>query len=93
MGIEFFIGGWGLGFAIYVVLQLVTVVSIKRNWRVIAMLPVPIMIGVLLWTIYAYRSGSNLWPIVMIFASPLAILGVLVIWIAMWIAQKRDGAS
>lgn len=94
MGANFFLAGWGLGFTAYVVLQSLALVALTRNRRRrIALLPGPVMLGVFLWTMYAYQTGSNLWPIVMIFASPVAAIAVLTIWIAIWVEERRELAG
>jgi hypothetical protein len=91
--IEFFLAGWGVGFTVYSVLQLLAVVTLQHRRRVIVLLPAPVMLGVLVWTVFAYRNGSNLWPIIMIFASPLSVVGLIVLWISLRFAQKREAVS
>jgi hypothetical protein len=93
MDVEFFLAGEGLGFTIYVLLQCLVAMAIRGRRRVLALLPSPFMLGVLLWTIFAYRSESNLWPIVMIFTSAAAIFAVVVLWVGLGIVQKREGAA
>ena len=73
----FFLFGWGSTFAAYVVLQVLTVATLKGAVRYAALLPLPFMIGVAVVTVSAWHNQSNLWPIVMIFASPLALLYLL----------------
>lgn len=93
MGATFFFTGWGLGFTAYVVVQVVALLALRTTRRRrIALLPAPVMLGVVLWTIYAYQAESNLWPIVMIFASPLAAIAVLALWITMSFEARRDFA-
>lgn len=50
------------------------------------------MLCVLLYTIYAYKSDSNLYPVIMILASPPAAAALIVVWIALLVAQKREAA-
>ena len=93
MDIEFFAAGEGVTFTVYVVLQLLAAIAVRGRYRMLVWIPAPFMIGVLLWTIYSYRSGGNLWPIVMIFASPVAIVAVIVLWVALRVVQKREAAA
>jgi len=94
MGVRFFLSGWGLGFSAYVVVQVLALLALRTSRRRrISLLPAPVMLGVLLWTAYAYNADSNLWPLVMIFASPVAVIAVLAIGIAMWLEQRREIAA
>jgi hypothetical protein len=90
MSWEFFLRGWGVGFTIYAALQLVAVVTAPRGRRAVMMIPVPLMVAILLWTIYAYQVGANLWPLMIIFASPIACVGVVVTWVAVFLHERRD---
>ena len=45
------------------------------------MVPLLPMAAVLLYTIAAYRAGSNLFPLVLIFSSPPALLYLVVLMI------------
>jgi RHS repeat-associated protein len=92
MGLEFFLAGWGLGFTIYLVVQISAIVASRGKSLRIVSAPAPIMIVVLSWTVIAYQRESNLWPIVMIFASPLPAIAVVAIWIALRITKKREAA-
>ena len=89
MGIEFFLAGWGLGFTVYVILQALAAFTVRRR-RMLVLAPAPLMLGVLLWTIFAYRAESNLWPVVMIFSSPLAAIVVTALWVRLRIMQRRE---
>jgi hypothetical protein len=94
MGTSFFLGGWGLGFTAYVVVQVVALLALRKSSRRnLVLLPAPFMLGVLLWTVYAYQADSNLWPIVMIFASPMAVIAVLVTSIALRLTGRRHLAT
>lgn len=94
MGATFFLSGWGLGFTAYVVVQVLALLALRTTRRRrIALFPAPVMLGVLLWTLYAYQVESNLWPIVMIVASPMAAIAVIALWITMWLEARRDFAT
>jgi hypothetical protein len=47
---------------------------------------------VLLYTVVAFRAGSNLFPLVLIFTSPLALLYLLVVLFLRW-RRRPAGAS
>ena len=79
----FFFAGWGVGFTVYVVVQLAAVCSVRGRRRAIVAIPLPFMAAVFLWTDYAARKESNLWPVVMILTSPVAALTVVLLWVGM----------
>lgn len=94
MGSGFFLGGSGTAFAVYVLLQCLAVVTLRTTRRrLVVLFPAPAMICVLLWTVYAYHEDASLWPIVMIFGSPLAALAVIAVWIAMWVEERREATA
>jgi hypothetical protein len=90
--IPFFTFGWGIGFSVYVVLQIVAALAVRGKYRALVVLPMPFMVGVAVWTVYAYSQDGNLWPIAMIFASPLAAVAVSILWVAS-VASHRSGSS
>ena len=66
----------------YLVLQVVLLRRYRGGWRVAAAVPAGPMTGVLIYTVYAFQAGSNLFPLVLIFTSPFALLyliGVIVV--------------
>jgi hypothetical protein len=65
----------------YFVLQAVALWRWDGGWRTAAMIPLLPMAAVLLYTIVAYRAGSNLFPLVLIFSSPPALLYLVVLMI------------
>ena len=74
----FFTTSWGLPFTIYVVIQIIAAIKLRGLKRIMVLLPVPIMLTVIAVTFYGYQQQSNLWPIYLIFVSPLAILYVAI---------------
>lgn len=59
----------------YLVLQ---IVSLKLDgWKSLSCLPLLAMIPLLAYTVYAYAMQSNLWPLLLIFASPVALIYLL----------------
>lgn len=90
MDASFFIGSWGTGFTAYIVLQALAALLLRdSHHRRIALLPALPMLAVFLWTIHAYHIESNLWPLVLIFASPVAAIAVGVIGVVMWLDERR----
>ncbi len=65
----------------YVPLQVYTAISWRGIWRIAALVPIVLMVPVFVSTAYAFAQESNLWPIVMIFATPVATgyLGILIV--------------
>ena len=76
---SFFLFGWGASFSGYVVLQALTLVAVKRPYWYAVVLPFPIMLWVTYATAQAYWQQSNIWPLLMVFASPVAALYLLVL--------------
>ena len=75
--ITFFLGGWGTGFSAYVVLQSIALATLRKRLWYAATVTVPLMLYVVFVTIDGYVQDSNMWPIVMILGSPLAIVYVV----------------
>jgi hypothetical protein len=63
----------GFGSAVaYLPLQLYTLIRLQGMWRTVALVPILLMLPVFVVTANAYASESNLWPILLIFALPIA---------------------
>ena len=77
--LSFFVIGWGTTFTAYVILQVMTLVNLKRYYAYAAAVPLPFMAWVAFATVEAFLQGSNMWPILMILASPCAVLFLLVV--------------
>ena len=79
---------WGLPFAVYLVLQATALFVLPRGRRLVALIPVVPMLGVVVATVRAYEAQSNLWPILLVLASPVAdvYLGVI-------LAQRRKSVA
>ena len=95
--LQFWLWSWGLPFTLYVVAQVIALVRLRGAARIWVALPVPFMIWVLYYTFDALAQKANLWPIVLIFTSPVALAYVLAVaTIAFFMArarQKREKAS
>jgi len=79
---------WGLSFALvwspvgYLVAQIIAWRRLHGGWRVAAFVPIVPMVMVLLHTVRAYRAGSTLFPLVLIFTSPVALIYLLALIVA-----------
>ena len=63
----------------YVVVQVVALLRSAGGSRVAAVLPLFVMVPVFALTAVALVQESNLWPILMLLASPVALLYVAVV--------------
>jgi hypothetical protein len=75
----FFLGGWGTVFSAYVVIQVLALFTLRQRFLKAALIPLAVMLVVGLITIIAYRGQSNLWPILLVLTSPIALLAVTII--------------
>jgi hypothetical protein len=73
----------------YFILQIILVWRLRDRWRKAAAAPLGPMALVVLYTIYAYHDGSNLFPIVLIFVSPLALGYLMVVTIRYRISGRN----
>lgn len=76
---RFFLLGWGLPFSLYVIAQIAALVIFRGRMRWLVAVPILPMSWVVFITARAWAERSNLWPIIMIFSSPVALVYVLVI--------------
>jgi hypothetical protein len=84
------VGIWG-GLLVYPPLQFKTVRKLRGIWRVFAVLPLLPMAFVLIVTIRGFYYQSNLWPILLIFTAPIALLYLLALtWIHRVVMQRKD---
>lgn len=72
----FFLGGWGTVFSAYVLIQALALCTLRRPFLRAALLPLGVMLVVALITVAAYRGQSHLWPVLLVVASPIALLAV-----------------
>jgi len=78
----FFLGGWGTVFSAYVVIQALALCTLRQQFLKAALILLGVMLVVGLITIIGYRGQSNLWPILLVLTSPIALLAVAIIEIA-----------
>ena len=90
----FWLWGWGLGFTLYVLAQLVALGRLRGAARLWSVLPLPFMAWVLYLTLNLYADESNIWPVFLITASPVALIYVLlVLLIAISLERTRQKAD
>jgi len=77
----------------YVVLQLYAGVRCKGRRRVAALIPLLVMIPVVCLTVILFRQDSNLWPIFLIFCSPMAALYLVAVVFQDRAARRRCAAE
>jgi hypothetical protein len=76
----------------YLVAQVVTLLLWRGAWRVGAAAPLLFMVPALLFSLYAFAKESNLWPIWLIFLSPVALFYLGVLFLARRV-RSRAGAT
>ncbi len=65
--------------AAYFVAQCYTLIAWPRGWRIAAAVPLVGMVPVAVLTFQGYRDQSNVWPILLLFAGPPALLYLVVL--------------
>jgi hypothetical protein len=70
-----------LGVPGYFVLQFVAAKKLDRGWRLASYAPLAVMVPVTGHAILALAAGSNLWPILIIFCAPVALLYLLALYV------------
>jgi hypothetical protein len=58
----------------YLVLQVYMLSRYRGGWRKAAMAPLALMVPLLAYTVFALLAGSNLWPLLLIFLTPLTFV-------------------
>jgi len=79
--VGFFLAGWGLPFTVYVIVQGLAVRLTTGRARMLVLIPMPLMLLMLIFTFFAYREASNLWPLFLILSSPIAVIYIASIWL------------
>ena len=63
----------------YVVVQVIALMRSSTGSRMVAALPLFVMVPVFIHAVVGLVQESNLWPLLMIFLSPIALLYVVVV--------------
>lgn len=74
----------------YPILQFLAIKRMRGGWRVLALLPLILMVPVLIVTTVAVLQGSNIWPLVLIFVAPEVLVYLIILLIAHAIHQKNQ---
>ena len=84
------VGFWSV--LAYPVLQFFAVKRMRGFWRVLAFLPLILMAFVFVVTIIGFYQESNLWPIFLIFVSPLVLVYLVVLLVshAFFVRSKNE---
>ena len=67
---------------VYFFLQLLMAVRYRGRWLVLSLVPLLIMVPLAIHAGMAFAAGSNLWPVLLILAAPVAcvyLLGLAVV--------------
>lgn len=78
-----------LPFLVYLVVQIGAGYTLRGPRRVVALLPAPFMLALLVLTVVAIRQQSNLWWLPLSLASPVAALLVGIVWFFGWRSAAR----
>jgi hypothetical protein len=78
------------GLFVYPPLQNFAAFRLKSFWRFFALIPLLAMGYVLTVTILAFLHESNVWPILLIFAAPVALLYLIVLFAIHWLVSGRN---
>jgi hypothetical protein len=74
----------------YIILQFVVIWRSSGPSRWVAALPLVFMVPIFILTVVALIQESNLWPLLLLFASPVALLYVVVVGLFMRAAGKKS---
>jgi hypothetical protein len=76
---------------LYVLLQVVVLRQMRGLWRWVAAMPLIGMLPLFVLAAYEYSQQSNLWPLMLILASPIAIVWLLIIAGLFYWFNRRTG--
>jgi hypothetical protein len=75
--------------AAYFVVQFYTLTAWRGGWRIAAGVSLIAMLPVAVLTFQGYRDQSNLWPVLLLFAGPPALLYLVVLMVVRTTKEKR----
>ncbi len=79
-GVLLMLMGWSIPG--YFILQIYMFLKYRDGWRTAALLPLWVMVPLVGYTLFALISGSNLWPLMMLFLTPFAFIYLFGVWLA-----------
>ena len=77
----------------YIILQFVVIWRSSGPSRWVAALPLVVLVPVFVLTGVAYAQESNLWPLLLLFASPVALLYVVIVGLSLLAAGMPSGTT
>lgn len=83
----------GASIPAYLLLQAFLLLRLRGGWRKAAMLPLAGMIPLALFTIAGAIAGAGLWPLMMLFLTPVAVGYLVVLWVAWFVAARTDARA
>jgi hypothetical protein len=90
---EIFLGVLWLCVVGYVFMQAVVLLRASGQSRLFAALPLVAMVPIFVFTAVAYAQESNLWPLTLLLASPLALLYVIAVRIVQTSEAGRPSST
>jgi hypothetical protein len=77
----------------YLVVQAFMLLRYRGGWRKAAMVPLVGMVPLGLYTLVALLAGANLWPLMAIFLTPIALAYLVALWIVKLVAGRLSGPA
>lgn len=74
---------------LYLGLQIVLPLIWRGRWRKLALAPLLLMAPVYSFSLFALFHGANLWPLWIIFLSPVGVLWLLALGLLHWVSMRR----
>jgi hypothetical protein len=75
------------GVPAYFILQLWFAWGWNGGWRTAALVPLIVVVPALMYSLFALAQGSNLWPLALIFLTPLGFIYLMIVWTVRKIAD------
>jgi hypothetical protein len=83
------VGIGGISILGYLVLQPLMAFWLPGGWRIAALIPLIAMVPLILHAAYAFTQGSNIWPLGLIFFTPVAFLYLVIVAAAYWLGGRK----
>ena len=77
----------------YFVLQIVFGLAWSGRWRIVALVPLVVMLPAMGHAAFALSAGSNIWPIVVILVAPFCCLYLVVAAVVRYFVRARIGPA
>lgn len=87
------IAAMGLSIPAYLLLQAFMLLRFRHGWRMAAMVPLVGMIPLALYTLFGLLAGSNLWPLGLLFLTPLALGYLILLSVARFVIPHAARSS